>query len=165
MNLSKQIEFDSEHPLNFHFWSDLLKKSSMLERDLFWSEYIRNNHSWYGNSYFRDFVLDFERICKEKKILSDRIHIAAKKIMWIFSTNIRILRDEATRALYYYARKYPKEFLDLLKYSTIFFLENASFFVTNSQNHIAQNRNTESVNKSQWETFPEIFLKIRQNNL
>ncbi|MCT7545266.1 hypothetical protein N5T80_02920 [Aliarcobacter cryaerophilus] len=117
LNLSKQIEFDSEHPLNFHFWSDLLKKLSMLERDLFWSEYIRKNHSWYGNSYFRDFVLDFERICKEKKILSDRIHIAAKKIMWIFSTNIRILRDEATRALYYYARKYPKEFLDLLKYS------------------------------------------------
>ena len=34
----------------------------MLERDLFWSEYIRKNHSWYGNSYFTSFVLDFEKV-------------------------------------------------------------------------------------------------------
>ena len=37
--------------------------------------------------------------------------------MWVFTTNISRLRDDATRALYYYARRYPKEFLDLLKYS------------------------------------------------
>uniref|UniRef100_UPI003A92C56A hypothetical protein n=1 Tax=Halarcobacter sp. TaxID=2321133 RepID=UPI003A92C56A len=116
-DLSTNVEFDIKHPLNFHFWSDLIKNLSMLERDLFWSEYIRKNHSWYGNSYFTSFVLDFEEACKREKELSDRIHIAAKKVMWIFTTNIRRLRDEATRALYYYARKYPKDFLDLLKYS------------------------------------------------
>lgn len=117
LNLSKQIEFDSEHPLNFHFWSDLLKKSSMLERDLFWSEYIRKNHSWYRDSYFTQFVNNFEKACIEQKEISNRIHIGAKKVIWVFTTNIRRLRDEATRALYYYARRYPKEFLDLLKYS------------------------------------------------
>ncbi|QKF65968.1 hypothetical protein AVENP_0394 [Arcobacter venerupis] len=117
LNLSKQIEFDSEHPLNFHFWSDLLKKSSMLERDLFWSEYIRKNHSWYRDSYFTQFVNNFEKACIEQKEISNRVHIGAKKVMWVFTTNIRRLRDEATRALYYYARRYPKEFLDLLKYS------------------------------------------------
>lgn len=117
LNLSKQIEFDSEHPLNFHFWSDLLKKSSMLERDLFWSEYIRKNHSWYRDSYFTQFVNNFEKACIEQKEISNRVHIGAKKVMWVFTTNIRRLRDEATRALYYYVRRYPKEFLDLLKYS------------------------------------------------
>jgi hypothetical protein len=116
-NLSTNVEFDINHPLNFHFWSVLIKNLSMLERDLFWSEYIRKNHSWYGNSYFTSFVLDFEKACKRKKELSDRIHIAAKKVMWVFTTNIKRLRDEATRALYYYARRYPKEFLDLLEYS------------------------------------------------
>lgn len=117
LNLSKQIEFDTAHPLNFHFWSDLLKKSSMLERDLFWSEYIRANHSWYGNSYFTQFVNNFEKACIEQKEISNRVHISAKKVMWVFTTNIKRLRDEATRALYYYARRYPKEFLDLLEYS------------------------------------------------
>ena len=117
LNLSKQIEFDSEHPLNFNFWSDLLKKLSMLERDLFWSEYIRKNHSWYGNSYFTQFVNNFEKACIEQKEISNRVHIGAKKVMWVFTTNIKRHRDEATRALYYYARRYPKEFLDLLEYS------------------------------------------------
>lgn len=117
LNLSRNIEFDIKHPLNFHFWSDLIKNLSIIERDLFWSEYIRKNHSWYGNSYFTQFILDFEKACKKSGELSSRIHIAAKKVMWVFTTNIRRLRDEATRALYYYARRYPKEFLDLLKYS------------------------------------------------
>ena len=116
-NLSTNVEFDISHPLNFHFWSDLIKDLSMLERDLFWSEYIRKNYSWYDNSYFTQFVNNLEKTCREQEEISNRVHIAAKKVMWIFTTNIRRLRDEATRALYYYARRYPKEFLDLLKYS------------------------------------------------
>lgn len=116
-SLSTNVEFDINHPLNFNFWSNLLKNLSMLERDLFWSEYIRKNHSWYDNSYFTGFINNFEKVCRDQEQISNRIHIGAKKVMWVFTTNIRRLRDEATRALYYYARRYPKEFLDLLKYS------------------------------------------------
>jgi hypothetical protein len=116
-NLAKNIELDFEHPLNFNLWSDLLNRLSMSERDLSWGEYIRINHSWYGNSYFSDFVNQLEKVCKKEDVLSNRVHFAAKKVMWVLTTNIRKLRDEATRALYYYARKYPKEFLDLLQYS------------------------------------------------
>ncbi|WP_295023609.1 hypothetical protein [Sulfurimonas sp.] len=117
LDLAENIELDVKHPLNFNFWSDLLKNLSISERDLSWSEYVRRNHSWYGNSHFSNIVRHFEKVCKDEKILSDRVHVAAKKVMWILTTNIRKLRDESTRALYYYARKYPKEFLDLLKYS------------------------------------------------
>jgi len=116
-DLAENIELDIDHPLNFNFWSDLLKELSITERDLSWSEYIRKNHSWYGNSHFANFIRNFEGACKNKEKLSGRVHIAAKKVMWILTTNIRKLRDEATRALYYYARRYPKEFLELLKYS------------------------------------------------
>ena len=84
----------------------------MPERDLSWSEYIRRNHSSYGNSFFSSFVKHFEDACKKERNLSDRFHLAAKKVMWVLTTNIRKLRDEATRALYYYARKYPKEFFE-----------------------------------------------------
>lgn len=117
INLSKNIEFDTTHPLNFSFWSDVIKDMAMLERDLFWSEYVRKNHSWYGNSYFTNIIKNFEKACIREKKLSGRIHLGAKKVMWVFTTNIRKLRDEATKALYYYARRYPKEFLELLEYS------------------------------------------------
>ncbi|HTY10389.1 MAG TPA: hypothetical protein VMF88_04895 [Bacteroidota bacterium] len=116
-DLSRNIELDTNHPLNFSFWSNLLKELPICERDLSWSEYIRKNYNSYDRSYFTDFVLRFESACKENKELSDRIHIAAKKVMWVLTTNIRQLRDEATRALYYYARRYPKIFLELLEYS------------------------------------------------
>ena len=116
-NLSKSTEFNEDHPLNFNFFSDLLKSLSMAERDLFWSEYIRENYVWYGESYFSYFVLNFEDMCKEKEMLSDRIHIFSKKVMWVLTTNIRKLRDLATCALYYYARRFPNPFLVLLNYS------------------------------------------------
>jgi hypothetical protein len=117
LELGKNIEFDENHPLNFDFWSDLLKDLSIQERDLSWSEYIRRNHSWYKATYFSNFVEEFEKVSKKKKRLSNRIHFAAKKVMWVLTTTIRRLRDESTRALYYYARRYPREFFDLLKYS------------------------------------------------
>lgn len=117
LDLAENIELDKDHPLNFNVWSDFLSSLSMPDRDLSWSEYIRKNHSWYGNSHFSNFVKHLEVACKKEEELSSRGHFAAKKTMWILTTNIRKLRDEATRALYYYARKYPKEFLELLKYS------------------------------------------------
>lgn len=117
LDLAENIELDINHPLNFNLWSDFLSSLPMSERDLSWSEYIRKNHSWYGNSHFSNFVKHFEEACKKDGKLSNRVHFAAKKAMWILTTNIRKLRDEATRALYYYARKYPKEFLELLGYS------------------------------------------------
>ncbi len=117
LNLSINTELDIGHPLNFNFWSDLLKHLSMTERDKLWSEYIRYNHSWYGHSYFSNFVENFEKSCIQQKDISDKVHIGSKKIMWILTTNIRKLRDKATRALYFYARRSPKEFLDILKYS------------------------------------------------
>lgn len=116
LDLAKNIELDNKHPLNFNLWSCWLNKLSMSQRDLSWSEYIRKK-SWHENSYFAKFIKYFESECKKEGESSSRAHVAAKKIMWILTTNIRKLRDEATRALYYYARKHPKEFLELLKYS------------------------------------------------
>lgn len=117
LNLAQHIELDHNHTLNFNFWSDLLKDMSMVDRDLSWSEYVREKDSWYGKPYFSNLVKQLEKVCRDEKELSNRVHFAAKKIMWVLTTNIRRLRDESTQSLYYYARKYPKEFFDLLKYS------------------------------------------------
>jgi len=117
LSLAENVEFAISHPLNFDFWSELINTLTMVDRDLSWSEYIRIGRSWRGHSYFSDFTKSFEEACRRKKVLSKRIHIAAKKVMWILTTNIRKLRDEATKGLYCYARRYPEEFFQLLKYS------------------------------------------------
>ena len=106
--LAQNVELDSEHPLNFNFWSDLLNDLSMCERDLSWSEYIRTDYLLYKtsdfeNSYFENYINNFENACKTNKKLPNRVHFAAKKVMWVLTTTIRKLRDEATRGLYYYA--------------------------------------------------------------
>ena len=108
---------DIDNPLNFNFWSDLLKELPMVERDESWSEYVRNDFTNYSWSRFQSFISKFEEVCKEDKKTTDRIHVAAKKVMWVLTTPARKLRDEATRALYFYARKYPENFLNLRKYS------------------------------------------------
>jgi hypothetical protein len=117
LNLAKNIELDSKHPLNFKFWSSLLNELSMEGRDVSWSEYVRKNNSKYSEYNFFDFISYFEKVCKRNENLSDRVHIAAIKVMWVLTTTVRKLRDETTRALYYYARRYPEYFLDLLRYS------------------------------------------------
>ena len=82
-----------------------------------WSEHIRRQYSWYEKSYFAELVKDFDEACKTETELSNGIHIAAKLIMWVLTTTIRKLRDEATRALYFYGRRYPQKLLKLLEYS------------------------------------------------
>ena len=114
---AENIEFDPEHPLNFIFWSDLLKTTNLTQRDLDWTEYIRKNHSWYGQSEFANFIKGFENACIEKDVLSERVHVAAYKVTWTLTSTIRRLRDEATRALYYYGRRFPEHYLALIKYS------------------------------------------------
>ncbi len=101
------------HPFNVSFWSDQLLKLSMSGRDLSWTEYVRKNR--YD---FEDRLKRFEETCRNSQNISEygkeRIHLLAEHIMWILTSTVRSLRDKATRALYWYGRRFPKEFFDLV---------------------------------------------------
>ena len=102
-----------EHPFNASFWSDQLLELSMAERDLSWSEYIR----LYRES-FEKRLNRFEETCQSDQELSDigkeRLHLLAEYIMWILTSTVRPLRDQATRALYWYGRRFPQDFFKKL---------------------------------------------------
>ena len=102
-----------KHPFNASFWSDQLLVLSMAERDLSWSEYIRLDRESFEKRLNR-----FEETCQRDQELSDigkeRLHLMAEHIMWIFTSTVRPLRDQATRALYWYGRRFPQEFFDLV---------------------------------------------------
>ncbi|ALL05586.1 hypothetical protein AQ505_08830 [Pedobacter sp. PACM 27299] len=100
------------HPLNVHFLSGELLKLDVWERDLSWTEYVRRSAG-----SLTPYVNQFEQQCKDglldSKISTDKLHLAAEYIqLFLVSTN-RHLRDNTTRALYYYGRRYYQQFTDM----------------------------------------------------
>ncbi|MCP9200810.1 hypothetical protein MKO06_12895 [Gramella sp. GC03-9] len=115
--LFNHTEFNIDHPLNFNLLSNLLFDLSMADRDTTWTEYIRKQYDSYSSERLKNFIEKFESICKDNEPVSDRIHIAAKKIMWLLTSTNREMRDKATRAIYYYGRRFSLNFIELTEYS------------------------------------------------
>ena len=101
------------HPFNSQFLSDRLESLSMSERDLYWTEYVRENSERIENT-----IMKIENSCRYNNEFSEltqnRLYLQAEYVMLILTSSIRSLRDRATRALYWYGRRFPKEFLDLV---------------------------------------------------
>ncbi len=105
----------SDHPFNASFWSERLAALSMSERDLSWTEYVRHNRYRYS---FEKKLMQFEKACQDNQDLSEFsvkcLHLYAEYIVWILTSTVRPLRDQATRALYWYGRRFPLKFFDLV---------------------------------------------------
>ena len=103
----------TKHPFNASFWSKQLSALPMPERDLSWTEYVRPKVE-----SFEKRLVHFEEACQSDQKLSDisekRLHLLAEYMMWLLTSTRRPLRDKATRALYWYGRRFPQEFLDLV---------------------------------------------------
>ena len=60
----------------------------------------------------------FEETCQNPQDISElsakRLHLLAEYIMWILTSTVRPLRDIATRALYWYGRRFPQELFELI---------------------------------------------------
>jgi len=100
-----------DYPFNARFVSTLLDRLSMRERDLIWSEWIRENTS-YGES-LSSLPTDFEDAIKKKKIKKERAILWAEYLRWFLTSTSRDIRDRTTRALYWYGRAYPRELCNL----------------------------------------------------
>ena len=102
-----------DHPFNASFWLERLLALSMRERDQSWTEYVRLNVD-----DLEKMLIRFEAACRSEQELSDisekRLHLLAEYIMWLLTSTVRPLRDKATRALYWYGRRFPQEFFDLV---------------------------------------------------
>lgn len=113
LKLSEPTVCHVNHPLNASFWSKQLQVLPMSERDISWTEYVRENVETFEKT-----VLSFEAFCKNDKelaqIATDRNHLLAEYVMWLLTSTVRPLRDKATRALYWYGRKWPERFIVLV---------------------------------------------------
>lgn len=111
LELAESTVEHPEHRFNASFWSDQLSALSMVERDLSWTEHIRNNRE-----RFEELVKRFEKTSRNDQDISElsakRLHLLAEYIMWILTSTVRPLRDKATRALYWYGRRFPQKFFE-----------------------------------------------------
>lgn len=116
-NLFENTCLDCQNPLNIDLLSELLFNMKVSDRDLSWTEYIRSNN-YIDDKEYQNFLKGFENACKSKTVFkTDKVHLAAKKIMWFLTSTNRVFRDFSTRALYYYGCKYPERFVNLVEYS------------------------------------------------
>ncbi len=119
LSLARQTAFNAEHPLNFDFLEELLRALPMPERDVSWTELVRSN-----SGELREDLAQFEQLCRNPqpltKLAQARLHLAARYFAWLLISTHRMLRGTATRALYWYGRRFPERLFDLtLKSLTI----------------------------------------------
>lgn len=91
------------HPLNAAFLDETLRAMSVSERDLIWTEWIRETRS----ERFNDLLAIEGRWKQQQDFRTDSDRLRAKWVMWILTSTDRELRDVATRALYWFGRRNP----------------------------------------------------------
>jgi hypothetical protein len=101
------------HPLNALFWHELLRDMPVPERDSSWTEFVRS-----AREQHEEVVRQLEERCQDQGDMAEhdkaRIDLLAAGVLWLLTSTIRPLRDKATRALYWYGRRFPQSFFDLL---------------------------------------------------
>ncbi len=91
------------HPLNADFLHATLEAMSVHERDLRWTEWTREN--W--RAMARD-LRDLEAGWRASPVRTSRDRLRACWTMWILTSTVRALRDQATRSLYWFGRHDPE---------------------------------------------------------
>jgi len=113
IGLAKSTVGHVNHPFNASFWSERLMELTMPERDVSWTEYVRENVE-----SFEKLLTRFEETLQSGESISDttrnRLHLIARYIMWVLTSTVRPLRDKATRALCWYGRRFPEQFFELV---------------------------------------------------
>lgn len=96
------------HPLNADFLNSTLQGLSVSERDIIWTEWIRETRS----ERFNDLLAMEDRWKQQLNLRTQSDRLRAKWTMWHLTSTDRELRDVATRALYWFGRGNPKMLFD-----------------------------------------------------
>lgn len=108
LNISSNNWFNNTNKLNFEFISELLKSYDLWSYDLKWNYFVYQ----LGNEAYT-FIEDTILELREDKTDIKELKIKAKFIAFILSTNIRELRDLATKFFIEFGKKNPLELLEL----------------------------------------------------
>lgn len=104
-----QVRGVVDHPLNAEGLDQALRQMAVCDRDRRWTEWIRQNQDdlmGRGRSVLRD-LQNLENRWKARSLRGgDRLR--SRWVMWTLTSTVRLLRDQATRALYWFGRVDPE---------------------------------------------------------
>lgn len=116
------VRADPTHPLNADFLDRVLRQLDVATRDLRWTEWIRhaNDPGWPRRvgAIERD-VDALEVRWRERVERGARERLRAVWLSWLLTSTDRGVRDRATRALYRYGRRAPRQLFELALASLI----------------------------------------------
>ncbi|MEO2091824.1 MAG: hypothetical protein ABGY75_20410, partial [Gemmataceae bacterium] len=98
----------ASHPLDACFLDRVLRPMSVAGRDLHWTEWVRRN--W--ENALQD-VRRLEQLWRARDHRTPADRLRARWVMWLLTTTVRLLRDHATRALYWFGRADPAALFEL----------------------------------------------------
>lgn len=104
---------DDNHPFNCLFFSDILLSKSMVNRDLCWTEFLKNNY----RMLLQNDLESFENSLDLNDVDLNRLNLFARYIMWFLTSTSKEIRDNSTKALYNYGCMHPEDFFEMLEYS------------------------------------------------
>ncbi|MEJ5344445.1 MAG: hypothetical protein WHS83_06005 [Chloroflexus sp.] len=110
----RQVRGMSGHPLNAEGLDRALRTMTVADRDLRWTEWLRKNYDTLMGrvSILRD-LEHLDHRWRSGKVLRTEDRLRARWVMWTLTSTIRRLRDQATRALYWFGRHDPQGLFSL----------------------------------------------------
>ena len=105
LRITRSAQF---HPLNAEFLDGVLRPMSMSERDLRWTEWVRRRQK----EVLED-LKKLEQRWRSGRELNHRDQLRARWVMWTLTSTVRLLRDHATRSLYWFGCRDPKDLFEL----------------------------------------------------
>ena len=102
-----EVRGTAGHPLNADTLDGVLRPLTVADRDLMWTEWLRRNQD--------EVLRDLERL--ERRWRPGQVgagdRLRARWVMWTLTSTVRRLRDQATRALYWFGRVDPGGLFEL----------------------------------------------------
>jgi hypothetical protein len=97
------------HPLNADYLNSVLRRMSLDKRDLRWTEWIR-----YNQANVRSDLISLEaRWRKNRKPKGRPELLRCRWVMWLLTSTVSEVRENATRALYWFGWGNPQELFRL----------------------------------------------------
>jgi hypothetical protein len=110
----REVRGTPGHPLNAEALDRTLRTMTVADRDLRWTEWLRLNKDDV-HTQGHSILLDLEHL--EKRWRSKQVcagdQLRARWVMWTLTSTVRRLRDQATRALYWFGRVDPEGLFEL----------------------------------------------------
>jgi hypothetical protein len=96
------------HPLNADFLDVALRRMTVADRDLRWSEWLRKSKDAIASD-----CEQWEQRWRSASTIDPEDRLRTRWLMWTLTSTVRLLRDQATRSLYEFGCLAPDALFDL----------------------------------------------------